>query len=292
MDEGIKLFKELESRPGSDFTFPARYALGYIYYVLKDFGEAIYWFEQSAMDGRFEEMSEYYILECRFMLKDYVFVTANGDALYKDATPERKSHLARIISEAWLVLGDSEQAKKYYEYSMKDGDSPDSTADWFYSGSVLYATGDYEGAIRSFSNMPERTDSLGQIANYHLGYSYILTKNKVAALTAFKDAAMADYDGLMAEDAYFNWAKLAFDINEDPSVFHDYLKRYPTKEKSDRINSYIAVAALHERDYAEAIAAYDKIDELDEDMRLNYMKANYLRAGQLIRNCSYRRAIP
>ncbi len=34
------------------------------------------------------------------------------------------------------------------------------------------------------------------------------------------------------------------------------------------------------------------IDELDEDMRLNYMKANYLRANQLIKNGSYRGAVP
>ena len=151
---------------------------------------------------------------------------------------------------------------------------------------------DYEGAIRSYSRMTDRSDSLGQIANYHLGYSYIQTKNKVAALAAFKDAAQVWYDPLITEDACFNWAKLAFDINHDPSVFNDYLKKYPAKEQSDRINNYIAVAALYDRDYATAIEAYDRIDELDDGMVLNYMKANYLRANQLISSGSYRLAIP
>jgi len=291
-DEALLRFHELERRPVTDFTSPARYAIGYINYEQKDFGEAMEWFEKSSTDRRFAEISNYYIMECRFMLKDYAYVTSRGDSMY-DAVPEdRKPHLARIISEAWLVSGDAGNARRYYELAVAEGESPDSRTDWFYSGSVLYAVDDYEGAIRCFENMTERMDSLGQVANYHLGYSYIQTRNKVAALEAFKDAAQVWYDERISEDAYFNWAKLAFDINSDTSVFNDYIKKYPAKEQEDRINSYIAVAALHDRDYEGAVNAYDKIDELDDDMKLNYMKANYLRANQLVENGSYRMAVP
>lgn len=292
MDDALAWFRELEHRPVTDFTAPARYAIGYISYENKDFREALEWFEKASTDGRFADISNYYIMECRFMLKDYKYVAANGDAMYESVPEDRKSHLARIISEAWLVLGDADNAKRYYELGMNSGNAPDSRTDWFYSGSVLYAVDDYEGAIRSFNNMTERMDSLGQIANYQLGYSYIQTRNKVAALDAFKDAAQVWYDEKIAEDAFFNWAKLAFDINTDTSVFNDYIRKYPAKEQEDRINSYIAVAALHDRDYEGAVNAYDKIDDLDDDMVLNYMKANYLRAEQLVSNGSYRMAIP
>ena len=291
-DNALKGFQEVHKRPESDYTAPARYALGSICYRNGDFSQAQEWFEKSSSDRRFKDVSDYFILECRFMLKDYKYVTANAERMYDLVPQDRKPHLARIISESSLVLGDADNARKYYELGVGEGNEPDSRTDWFYSGSVLYAVDDYEGAIRSFSNMTERTDSIGQVANYHLGYSYIQTRNKVAALTAFRDAAMADYDPKITEDAYFNWAKLAFDINTDTSVFNDYLKKYPAKEQEDRINSYIAVAALHDRDYERAVEAYDRIDELDDDMVLNYMKANYLRAVQLVESGSYRLAIP
>ncbi len=291
-EEALKGLMEIDARPETDFSAPARYTIGYVNYERKDFSEALRWFERTAVDGRFTEISNYYIMECRFMMKDYDFVTANGEMMYESVADDRKPHLARIISEAWLVRGNASQAKKFYELGLSSGNAPDSRTDWFHSGSVLYAVRDYEGAIRSFSNMTDRTDSLGQVANYHLGYSYILTKNKVAALGAFRDAALVSYDAKMAEDSYFNWAKLAFDINDDTSVFNSYLKEYPTRGKSDKINSYIAVAALHDRDYEGAVNAYDKIDELDVDMQLNYMKANYLRAHQLVGMGSYRKAIP
>ena len=81
-----------------------------------------------------------------------------------------------------------------------------------------------------------------------MAYSYIKLKNKVAAMDAFKDAAYEEYDVDIQEDAYFNYAKLAFDLNHDPSVFEQYIKKYPELAKGDRIYSYIALAALYNHD--------------------------------------------
>lgn len=285
-------FKEVEGLQYSDYTAPSRYAIGYINYDLKNFKEALKWFEKAATDGRFAELSSYYIMECRFMLSDYKYVTSRGEEMYANAPKERKPHLARIISESWMVLGDAEKAREYMDLNIQEGGQPKGRADWFYRGSVLYAVKDYRGAIDSYSMMGDRTDSLGQIANYQLGYCYIQTKNKVAALDAFRDAAIFGYDRVIEEDAFFNYAKLSFDLNNDSSVFSDYLDLYSDRSKGERIYGYIAVAALHNRDYAAAVEAYDKIDYLDGDMRSNYMKANYLRAEQLIERGSYRKAVP
>ena len=285
-------FREVESRRISDYTAPSRYAIGYIEYNLKHFKEAILWFEKAGKDARFREMSDYYILECRFLQKDYEHVIQKGGQMYDTAPADRKSHLARIISESYLVRDDVDNARKYYDLSLTGGRAENTRTDWFYGGSVLYAVGDYKGAIDNFTRMGERCDSIGQIASYNLGYSYVQTKNKVAAMDAFKEASQLTYDEAIAEDALFNYAKLAFDLNSDISVFNDYLYRYSDARKGDRIYSYIALAALQNRDYAGAVEAYDKIDELDKDMRLNYMKANYLRANQLVKSGSYRKAVP
>ncbi len=291
VDRALLRFIELEKRPISDYTAPAKYSIAYIYYEKKEFFDALGWFEKAALDRRFAENANYFIMECRFMLKDYEYVTRHGERMYKSVPEDRKPHLARIISESWLVLGNASEARRYYELTANASGQPKNRTDWFYSGSVLYAVGDYKGAIESYSNMESRADSIGQVANYQLGYSYVQTKNKVAAIQAFKDASMSMFDPAISEDAYFNWAKLAFDINNDPSVFQTYIKRYSDREKDDKIYSYMAVAALHNHDYAGAVDAYGMIDELDDDMRNNYMKANYLRAHQLISAGSYRLAV-
>ena len=285
-------FMKVIGRKMTDYTAPSHYGLGYIEYQLKNFPKAMEWFGLAAQDMRFRDMSLYYILECRFMLKDYDYVIAEGDKMYQTVPADRKSHLARIISESYLVRGQNEMARRYYDLSLKGDREANTRADWFYSGSVLYAVKDYRGAVDNFTRMGERRDSLGQIASYNLGYCYIQIKDKVSAMGAFREASVLDYDASIAEDALFNYAKLAFDLNSDVSGFNEYLSKYSSAVKSEQIYSYMAVGALYNHDYASAVEAYDRIDELDESMRMNYMKANYLRAEQLIRNGSYRKAVP
>ena len=290
-DRALLRFKEFETRPESDYSAPARFASGYICYRQKDFEEALKWFSLSAEDVRFTSMSDYYIVECLYMLGDHEAVCEQAPVLMENILPERRPHVIRMISESWLVLGDAEKARYWFDRN-RDSSELRTRSDYFYAGSVLYAVDDYQGAIDKYSMMTERTDSIGQIANYHLGYSYIQTKNKVAAMKAFQDASMVDYDEDITEDAYFNYAKLAFDLNSDSSVFNDYLRRYADMARGDKINSYMAVAALYGHDYETAIEAYGRIDDMDSDMTANYMKANYLRASQLISSGSYRDAVP
>jgi tetratricopeptide (TPR) repeat protein len=285
------LLEKMQGLPPSDYTAPSQYSLGYVCYSLGDFREAAEWFAKSAQDPRFTQLANYYILECRFNEKDYDYVVKFGEDLFDKVPADRQAHFARIMSESYLVLGDKEKARSYYQKNLA-GKPSRNRSDWFYAGSVLYAVEDWEGAVESFSQMPERTDSLGQIANYQLGWSYIQLRNKVAALDAFKDAAALDWNKDIQEDAYFNYAKLAFDLNNDVSAFNDYMKRYDALSKGDRIYSYMAMAALANHDYEAAVAAYDHIDELDPRMQSNYMKAYFLRANQLIENGSWRDAVP
>lgn len=276
--------------PYSDYTAPAQYTIGYIDYSARRFAEAEDWLTKSASDSRFTSIAAYYILECRFMRSDYDYVMQHGDEVYASVPEERKAHLARILSEAFLVSGDTAKAKEYYDRDLS-GAGLKSGKDLFYAGSVSYASQDWQGAIDSFSAMPSRTDSLGQIASYQLADAYLKTRNKVAALGAFKEAAQLSWDTDIQEDAFFNYAKLAFDINRDSAPFEQYLSRWADSRRGDAVYSYIAVAYLYNRDYEAAVAAYDKIDELNPQMRGNYMKANYLRALQLISGGSWRDAV-
>ena len=289
-DEALKGFMKVTRMPANDYVAPASYSAGYILYGREDFDGALPLFAESAKDPRFADESAFYILECRFMKKDYGYVMENGEALYARIPEERRPHLARIISETYLVSGNAAKAKEYYDRtSISSGND---RKDYFYAGSLLYAVKDYSGAVENYSRMTSRTDSIGQIANYQMGYSYIQIKNKVAAMQAFRDAAFQNDNPDIAEDAFFNYAKLAFDLNNDPSGFKSYIEKYSDRKRGDRIYSYMALAALVNRDYAAAVEAYDKIDELDDDMKRNYMKANYLRAEQLISSGSYRNAVP
>ena len=288
--EARERFLAVEKMPFSDYTAPSRYAIGYIDYSSSDFDSAIKWFELAARDPRFTEHSNYYILECRFNNKDYRYVTDNGPAMFETVPVERQPHLARILSESYLVLGNVDKAKEYFDKNRVSEEAR-TRSDYFYAGSVMYAIDNYAAAVENFSGMRTFADSLGQIASYQMADAYLQLKNKVRAMECFKDASELPYDAEIQEDAMFNYAKLAFDLNQDGQAFADYIAKYAKSKRGDDIYSYMALSRLAAHDYAGAVEAYDNIDELSPDMRSNYMKANYLRANQLISNGSWRDAV-
>ena len=287
-DSARKRFRKVESGNYNDYTSTARYLLGYMDYQDRSFTDAAKWFRQSVSDPRFKDVSEFYLVDCEFNLKNYDYVIEKGVEMFENVDEERRERLARSISEAFLVKGDKANALKYYKSVSRENMS---RSDYFYAGSMLFAVEDWKGAVENYGHMVDRSDSLGQIANYQMAGSFIKLRNNVAAMDAFKAAADQSFDRKIQEDAFFNYAKLAFDLNKDPKGFTDYISRWSTKEKGDQIYEYMALAALVNKDYAAAVDAYDHIDELTPEMKSNYTKANYLRAGQLISNGAWRDAL-
>lgn len=286
----LEEFATVEKMMLNDYTAPSRYCTGYILYREGDFAGALPWFEKAASDERFAPIAKYYVVNCHYEIKDFAFVADKGVEMFGTNLPkDRKAHLARIISESFLVLGDKGKAREYF--NKADEGERKTRADLFYAGSLMYATGDWKGAVENYEKIPEKNDSLGQIALYNTALSYINLKNKVAALDAFKGAAALTYDGKMTEDAMFNYAKLSFDLNGDTSVFADYMKKYSDSVRGEKIYSYMALASLANRDWQSAIDFYDKIDMLSGPEKNNYIHANYLRGAELLENGSYRQAI-
>ena len=282
-------FAEIEAMQPGEYTSTSRYLTGYMDYCASDFDNAVKWFSLARSDRRFEDLSRFYLVDCKFNLKDYEYVIEEGEAIYESVPEDRRGRLSRMISESYLVAGRKQEARRYYDSASAQTMT---RSDYFYAGSVLYAVSDYKGAVENFSHMEDRSDSLGQIANYQMANSYLHLRNNVAAMECFKAASAADFDKSIKEDASFNYAKLAFDLNKDTSGFKDYIAKYSTRAKGNEIYSYMAIAALADHDYAGAVDAYDNIDELSDGMIANYTKANYLRAEQMVRQGAWSDAIP
>lgn len=287
--EALNFFTVSDALPFSEYTATSRYITGVIHYYNREFAlaEASFW--KASVDPRFTELTDFYIIDCEFNQKNYDYVTREGERVYAASPDVRKERLARIISESYLIKGENKKAKEYYDSLTRTNMT---RKDYFYAGTVLFYSDDYAGAIENFNKMTHRSDSLGQLANYQLANAYLRTRNQVAAMGAFYDASNVDFDQKITEDASFNYAKLAFDLNKDTQGFKRYIKRYSTKSRGEQIYGYMALAALYDRDYAAAVEAYDNIDVLSPDMLNNYTKANFLRAEQLFNNDSYRDAVP
>ena len=272
------------------YHLPAMYYIGYINYLEQNFREAIPYFEKAMSDRNFEAACKYHLLESKFMLKDYGYVTTYGPDIYIQLTDEYKSQAAKILSESYFALDKPLEARHYNElYSTSAAKI--SNKDNFYSGMIAYTLKSYREAIPMFEKVASPADSIGQSAYYHLGQCHFMLKNKLKAQEAFKMAAQSSFDAAVQEDAFFNYAKLTFDLNRNIAPFNEYLAKYPASNKKwDEIHSYMAAAFLIGREYKKAVEALKQIKTPGKDAVANLQKACFLRGIELAGSNSYTKA--
>lgn len=290
-DDAGRGYEAVLAEPYSRYTVPSTYYRGYVYYSQKDFEKALPLFEQVQDDNRFERMSKYYAVECQFMLKEYDYVIEHGSELFSELEIDLKSSLARILSESYFEKGNKAKAKEYLDFFRNSSESL-SRKDYYFSGILSYGLGSFDAALESFSHVFGSDDELSQNAYYYSANSRLKTRNKVAAMEAFKAAADYDFDPVIKEDAFFNFAKLSFDVNSDISQFAKYLEAYPHSGKEDIINNYMAASFLASKDYRSAVDALKKIKNPSREASANLQKAAFFSAMQLIGDGGYRSAIP
>lgn len=286
------LFRSVAEGRKGKFTYPATYYLGYVHYLDKRFDDAYGLFVKSAADSRFKMMSDYYALESKFMLGDHYYVSSNGDAVYDEVTADLKPNVARMLSEANFAMGETTLAQRYMDTFEASGTAM-SRNDYFYSALLAYSLNSYPRALEYFGKVTSgERDSLCQSALYHEANCYLNTGNKIAAMKDFKEASQLTYDGVITEDALFNFAKLSFDVNSDISQFAKYQELYPESARNDVINNYMAMAFVEERDYSSAVEMLRRIDKPDAEVSANLQKAAFLRAMELVEKGAYRSAVP
>lgn len=288
----LKLMQNVINSSFDSYTNPSYYYSAHIHYIRREFNQAIALFEKIGHDPRFSLLSKYYTLESKFMLKDYTYVTDKGEALYNELTGELKTKSARVISQAFFALNNTEKAKLYLDqYSLFT--TTLTRKDIYYAGIIAYTQSKYQDAIELFKQVVSQEDSLTQNAAYHLGRCYIEIKNKFEALNSFALASSGNLDLAIKEDAMFNYAKLSFDLNSDISKFKNYLDTYsPNQQKFNEIQNYIATSYLVKQDYKSAIEVLRTIKEPSSIDLINLQKATFLRGIQLINLGAYRDAIP
>lgn len=276
----------------SDYAAPSAFVLGYMSYAGGRFRDAVRYFSLSGQDGRFALLSAYYTMECRFLMEDYEYVVSMAEkGMVSIEGGDYGKNVARMVSESYMALGRASEARRFYESYYRSRSTFDRN-DFFYAGMMAYGIGNYRDAVSNLSNVSSGADSLAQVALYYQAYSYVQTGNKLEALESFRRCSSMTFDGRIAEDAMFNYAKLAFDVNGDMSGFESYIAGYPSSAKKDEIYGYMASAHMMKRDYASAIDIYRKMGQMNSAASDSFREALFLRSMQLVSSGSYSQTVP
>lgn len=290
IDDARRGFDRLLAGGHTKYTVSSTYYRGYIAYVDKDFAKAVRLLSSISGDAHYGAYCGYYILESKLMSGDYAYVVENGAAVSSAVGKDMRPKVARMVSQAYYRMGRPEEARKWFDSYTSSGVDI-SRKDSYYLGIISYSTGSYYEAVEALKKVLTAEDSLAQSACMHIANSYIELKNKHEALAYYKRACEMTFDASIREEAFFNYAKLSFDVNSDITAFEDYLQVYPGTTRSDEIYSYIATSCLLAKKYRSAITALNNIRRLTPEMDVNLQKAAFFRAKELFDRGAYGGAV-
>ena len=107
---------------------------------------------------------------------------------------------------------------------------------------------------------------------------------------------MADQDLGIQEDAFFNYAKLAFELSFNPFddaivAFETYLSQFPTSSRRDEAFRFLLQVHMTSRDYERALQALDNIVDPDETVLASAQVLSFNRAVELFQNKQPQRSL-
>jgi len=270
----------------------AKYYYGYLAYVDKDYKSANKLLSQISDKKSYANNISYYLADINFKMGRFNKAINIAIPLQKKVSPKMIPILSKIIGESYFNLKKYSESIPYLlKYKGKNGKW--NNTDYYQLGYAYYKQNNYKKAISWFNKIVNGNDAVAQNASYHLADCYLKTNNKTAALNAFRKAGKMNFDAKIKEQAFYNYAKLGYEIgnpyNNVAQVFINYLKTYPNSKAATEINKLLVNAFMQSKDYKGAINYYKNAKDLSQIK--TYQKAAYFYGVQLFLEVNYKAAI-
>ena len=226
----------------SRFSAAAKYYYAYISYKKGLYKLALKNFEELLNDKSFGSIVPYYISQIHFYQRDYYSLIQFAEPLSDNVVASRKYEIDRLLAEAYYRTDDFSQAINYLEEIINSDNQHDPML-YFMLGDSYYKTEDYEYAISNLENVLGATDSIEQYASYYLGASYLKLEYYNYALQAFKKSSSFEYNKELQENAYYNYAKLSYQLelpfDNTLEVLTNYLKLFKNPYNTKHIKKLL-----------------------------------------------------
>jgi tetratricopeptide (TPR) repeat protein len=278
----------------SQYANSALYYFSHISYTEKSYQTALEGFLKLENDKGFGKVVPYYILQIYYLQGKYEEVTKYAPKL-ANATLVNEKDISHLIGDAYYRIGKYDEAVPHLEKYDKLAET--TRDDDYQLGFAYYKSRQFDKAIKLFDRVARKgQDSLSQVAYYHIGESYIATKNNLAARSAFQKASEIDKDPKIQEDALYQFAVLSYKLdvnpyNESIIAFETYLNKYPNSKRKEDVYQYLVNVYTSTKNYEKALESLDRVKNLDITLRKVYQLIAYNHGIELYQKERFQEAI-
>jgi TolA-binding protein len=273
------------------FTSPALYYYSHINYTEQNYQTALNGFLKLTNDKTFGPIVPYYVVQIYYMQGKYEEIVNFVPGIIDNVTEQRIDEIARIAGEGFFKLERYSESIQFFKkyMSVVTDPAPEATYQYAYS---LYKTEQFDTAAINFEKISHAEAAIGQNASYYLASCYLKKGDKENARKAFASAARTDYDPAIKQDAMFNYALLTFEIGGDPftdaiRAFEDFIAQYPGSKRIDEARRLLIQAYLGARNYKQALASIDKIENKNDELKEAYQRIAFNRGVELFNNLDF-----
>lgn len=257
--EATPLFEKVVN--SKTYGSQAKYYLGFMEYEVDNYKKANTYFEAVDDEKKYKEKMGYFQADMNFKLGNFQKAIDLGKVSLNKGDATEKSELNKIIGESYFNLNKYTEAIPYLEqYKGKKGKW--NNTDYYLLGYAHYKKNDFESAISQFSKIISGNDSVAQNAYYHLGESYMKLDRKQEAFNAFKNASEMEFEPKIQEDAYYNYAKISYEIGNPyastPEVLTNFKTKYPNNPNNTEIDQLLINSYVTSKNYKDALVLLEK----------------------------------
>ncbi len=277
------------------YSAAKHYMLGHIAYTNGNFDEATTEFEAIKDVDNYSEITKPYLVQIYFNQKKYEQAVNEGENLLRsNQYPELKAELSKIVGESYFQQKNYKRALPLLKYYL-DTSKKAVAADYYQLGFVQYKEKNYTEAVKNFNQITNEKSAFAQNAFYQLGNSYLKIKKKYEALTAFKSSSEMNFDKKIQHNAFYNYAKLSYEIGNPfesvSQVLQKYQNNYPNSDKKSEINTLLLKSYLKSKNYSGALEALANISNKSSEEKNIEQEVSLLYGIQLYNSKEYSKAI-
>ena len=246
----------------SKYAATAQYYSAYIAYENGLYKTALNGFNHLIADEQFGAIAPYYITQIYFFQQSYKLLIAFASPLIEGVIPSRKAEVNRLLAEAYYRTEDYENAIVHFNAYIQQGEQVNPIVH-FLLGQSYFKVNEFENAIDNLEKVSNAVDSIAQHATYCLGASYLEVEQFNYALQAFKKSATYSYNIQLQEDAFYNYAKLSYQLDlpfdNTLAVLKTYLEKYDNALHKKEIETLMVQTFQGSSKYDEAFEALKDI---------------------------------
>ncbi|MCB0514829.1 MAG: tetratricopeptide repeat protein [Chitinophagales bacterium] len=271
---------------GGEHRVDATYYLGFLAYEKKEYDQAMQYFSMVEDEPRFQDIIPYYVTLIKFNQKQYDEVLAYTVPRLEKKGLKYRTEMHKIVGQIYYDRQQYTEALPYLTYYVENS-AKVSKDDLYTLAYTQYQFKQYDKAINNFLQLNTLDDKMGQNAMYHLGDCYLKTNQKEKAIAAFEAASQANYDPNIKENATFNAAKLAYEMQQyskSINTLKDFILTYPNSSFTSEAQDILGKIFEQSKNYTEAMEVIESIPNKTPTLRRTYQKVAFNRAIDFLKD--------